>query len=282
MNKSPKVNLASYRVFRTLQCLFEEDLTMNELIEKLNSDNQGDYNNFVVSKYLNTCKCCGLDIQKVDGKYALSGFPYKEKYSDSEMALINELVNTTDTLKSKKMMDKILTKFHMPLCKSGNGLKSSENYRLIKLFEKASISNADIELIYRNGKTIVCSPKDIKVDDGKLVLNIIGDEGPKDVCPDELADVKLLDSKIRKVKVHSGEVIFELRGKLAKRYQLRENEQLIKVKKNGAIVVSNKYEDKTKLLRRLMRYDFSCKLLKPVSYVDDMRNLINDTLKNYN
>ena len=76
-------------------------------------------------------------------------------------------------------------------------------------------------------------------------------------------------------------VIFEIKGSLAKRYQPRENEQITHFKNNGSIIITNRYEDKKQLLHRLMRYDSSCKVLKPKAYVAEMQEMIANTLKNY-
>lgn len=281
MKNKPKVNMASYRVLRTLQYLFEEDLTMQQLIDKLNSDNSGTYNNFVVSKYLNTCKCCGIDIQKVDGKYAIMNFPFGEKFTADETKLIYDLINCNENRKTQTINNDLITKLHLPLYKSSNGLKSSESYRLINLFEKSLVIKNEIELIYRSGEILKCKPESIKVDDGKIIFRIKKDNSIKEVSPEELADVKISNKKVKKSELGGKDVIFELRGKLAKRYQLRENELILRYKKNGDIVVINKYEDKESLFRRLSRYDYLCKIVKPLSYAKEFKTIINDTLKNY-
>ena len=113
------------------------------------------------------------------------------------------------------------------------------------------------------------------------MFKINSNNSTKEVNPDYLADIKLKDKTVRRTKSYPQEVVFELKGKLAKRYQLRENEQMTRMKPNGSIIITNKYEDKTQLLRRLMRYDSSCKLLKPKEYVDDLKGMIDTALKNY-
>ena len=102
-----------------------------------------------------------------------------------------------------------------------------------------------------------------------------------DVLPDEVIDIEVIDANAKKAKFESNEVIYELKGKLAKRYQLRENEQIIQYKSNGTIVISNKYENRKELLHRLMRYDSLCKILKPRDYVKEFKGMIKDALKNY-
>ena len=65
MAKAKKFNIASYKVLKTLLCLFQDNLSMQELISQLELSGYGPYNNYIVSKYINTLKCCGIDIQKI-------------------------------------------------------------------------------------------------------------------------------------------------------------------------------------------------------------------------
>ena len=284
MNNLRKINIASYRVLKTLLLLFEKDMTMNELVEALDADGSGTYNNFVVSKYVHTCKSCGLDIQKIDGKYCLVNFPFRIKFTPEETKLVFELQTCSEALKSKsqdKSMQSLLEKLHLPFFKSGVGFKSSENYLIVKLFEKAMAAESDVLLTFKDGSQKQCTPADIVMDNDKILLRVVSDNGVVDIYPDKLANVKPTNKSARKTKISGSEVIYELKGKLAKRYQLRENEQILKFKPDGTIVITNKFEDKTKLLHRLMRYDALCKIVKPQEYVDDFKKMINDALGNY-
>ena len=47
------------------------------------------------------------------------------------------------------------------------------------------------------------------------------------------------------------------------------------------IIIENRGEDKTELLRRLLRYDTCCEIITPKFYRNDMKNLIENMLKNY-
>ena len=51
-----KINQASLKVLKILSLLFEKNMTMNELVDAMNDNGLGPCNNFVVSKYINTCK----------------------------------------------------------------------------------------------------------------------------------------------------------------------------------------------------------------------------------
>ncbi len=284
MTKSRKINIASYRVLKTFSLLFENNLTMNELIFALNTDNSGSYNNFVISKYINTCKSCGIDIQKINGKYSLINTPFGAKFLPEETELLFDMetaAKKSKTANAENIITNLIQKLHLNNYKSSYGIKSSENYRLIKYFEKACVAESEVYLIYKTGERIQCLPKEITTENKKMIFKCVVNSKMEDINPDDLADIKLSNDAVRKTKLNGGEVIYELSGKLAKRYQLRENEQVIRYKANGTIVISNKYEKKEQLFRRLMRYDSLCKIIKPQEYVNEFKKILDDTLNNY-
>lgn len=285
MTKSEsKVNFASLRCLQTLLYLFEKDMSMKELINTLDQESRGEFNNFIASKYINTCKSCGMDIQKIDGKYTLLNFPFGPKISQEDAELVFEIKQNSEIVKSEKTekcIKSLVDKLHLTYYKSANGLKSSKNYKIIKLFEKALYANSEIELIYHSGETKRCIPADIYAKDGKIYFKTKYGCETADVDPDEILNITLTDKSVRKTKIEDNGIVFELTGKLAKRYQPRENEQIIKFKKNGNIVVLNRYEEPDILLHRLMRYDSLCKVLKPDIYAEEMKNMIERTLGNY-
>lgn len=282
-NDTPKINIASYRVLQTLMCLFEKNMTMQEIIDAMVQKVDKGYNNFVASKYINTCKSCGIDIQKIDGKYTLVNMPFGVKFSPDEAKLLYDLKLYTESLKNnktEKLFKDLLNKLHLSFYKSNAGLKSSVNYNVIRLFEKAYYAKCKITIIFKDDKKMECIPKSLKVVNGKILFTTQNSLGTQEIDPIDVIDIKFMEENVPKQIPKEG-VIFELYGKLAKRYQMRENEQLVKLTPKGSLVISNKYEDKDELLRRLMRYDSSCRIVKPASYVEDMKKLINETLDNY-
>lgn len=286
MNKKRKINNASYNVFKTLLKLFNENLTMDELIEKSNKEGTTEFTNFVISKYINTCKSCSLDIQKMGGKYSLVNFPFGPKYTQQETKLLCDITEIIDALgdnseEQKQIIKNLITKLHIPYFKSSNGLKSSENYRLIRLFEKACALKTNLVFTLPNNTTETYTPINIEVKDEKILFKVKSGEKEKYINPENIIDIEPVDKKIRKSRISETTVEFILKDKLAKRYQPRENEVISLIKRNGDIVVTNKFEDKEELLRRLMRYDISCKLINPKSYVEDLKKMINDAIKNY-
>ena len=76
-------------------------------------------------------------------------------------------------------------------------------------------------------------------------------------------------------------VVFRLKNKLAKNYKLREWETSSGFDENGHLIVVNKNEDFNILLKRLMRYGTECYITSPKELVDKMKQLLDETLSNY-
>ena len=77
-------------------------------------------------------------------------------------------------------------------------------------------------------------------------------------------------------------VVYTLKDKLAQRYELREHETIIlNDRENGKLTISNKGENKEVLFARLLRYDTSCEIETPKVYREEMKNLLDEMLKNY-
>ena len=65
-NEVVKRNVSGMQVIKTLQTLLEDNYTMQELITRLNeNEKEPIFNHSVISKYINTCRYCGIDIPKI-------------------------------------------------------------------------------------------------------------------------------------------------------------------------------------------------------------------------
>ena len=68
--------------------------------------------------------------------------------------------------------------------------------------------------------------------------------------------------------------VFEIMGRLAKTYTLYEGERVIKIKEDS-IVVSNNYEDKAELYKRLLRYGTLCKIISTQDDIERFKQMLN-------
>ena len=87
-----KVNLSSMQVLKTLQLLLEGNYSMTELVEKLNqNEKEPIFNNSVVSKYINTCRYCGIEILKIQNKYFVAHLPFGLNLVGKDIELLERL-----------------------------------------------------------------------------------------------------------------------------------------------------------------------------------------------
>ena len=96
---------------------------------------------------------------------------------------------------------------------------------------------------------------------------------------DRLSGIEILNEKFIG-KFSDQSTVFVLKGDLAKRYQIRENEKLLE-KHDNSIVISNRGENKEVLFARLLRYDDKCEIINPKAYREEFCQILNSTLANY-
>ena len=96
---SVKKNLSSMQVLKTLQVLLQGNFSMSELVERLNrNETEPVFNNSVISKYINTCRFCGIDIPKIHNKYFVASMPFGLELTNSDINLLENLQNIIKTI----------------------------------------------------------------------------------------------------------------------------------------------------------------------------------------
>lgn len=285
MTKSlSKVNLASLKVLYTLQLLFERDLSMDDLIKYYDLYHNELVSNFVMSKYINTCRYCGIDIKKINNKYTILNFPVGISFTNGELSLFKELKNCCEKMRLKNLsdsmqevLDKVNRRSERPISPVATAIIKDKN---IRHFEKACIVAQKVKVIFKDGTSLICEPVDTKIETDRIILMVFDGTNSRELNPDDIKEINILPQKANHKYIPTT-VLFELKGKLAKKYQIRDNEQVLRINSAGDFIITNRFEDKTKLLHRLMRYGDNCKIISPKSYVNDMKQLIEDTINNY-
>ena len=283
-NLPVKKNLSSTQVLKTLQILMEDNYTMAELIQRLNeNEKESIFNNSVVSKYINTCRYCGIKIPKINNKYYVSSIPFGMNISESE----NDLINYLQSYSKKAMSlnaNKAFSKFIAKLSKYSNReLSRIEEDSLditCAIFEKAVKSENRVLLMLKNKMVLDCVPINVLEYDGKLYFHVLYEGKEKNIQIDRISGLEVLKDRFKPVKTE-GTVIFKLTGDLAKNYNLRENEKIITNNLPGSLTVINYNENAPILLSRLMRYGELCEIESPKYFRTDMKNTVDNTLSNY-
>ena len=271
-----KRNLSSMQVLKTLLVLMEGNYTLNELTDKLNKDEASPiFNHSVISKYINTCRYLGIDIPKIHNKYFVASLPFGLNLDLRDLELFENLQNVAKEILPEKSLNIFTNFINKQLVRADRQVP----HKAIEMFDRAIQEKRKINLMFKNNTNITCIPVGIVENKGKTFFNIHLEEKEKLYVLDNIVGIEVLPQRF--AKNYTGQVVvYTLTGNLVKRYELRENEQLIS-KEQDSITISNKGENKEILFSRLLRYDSSCEILHPKHYREEMKQLLNDMLKNY-
>ena len=284
MIKEPqKKNLSSMQVFKTFQVLLEGEYTMAELIEKLNSkEPDAIFNNSVISKYINTCRFCGIQIPKIHNRYLITDIPFGLHLTDGECDSLNELkifIETNMSSRVLKIFNKFTEKINRFASKKISKIQKSNSWEFFEIFERAIANKKMVKLLFRKNFNITGIPITIKSAKNKFFAQIHVKGRDRMIDVSRLSGIQILNETFSGYNPEQ-EIVFELKDNLAKRYDLRKNEVILSSNSDN-ISVSNKCNNVSELLSRLLRYDNKCEVKNPKPIREMMKNEIDETLKNY-
>lgn len=281
---SLKKNVSSMHVMKTLQVLLQGNFSMNELIEKLNfNEKEPIFNNSIVSKYINTCRYCGIDIPKIHNKYFVASMPFGLELTACDINLLENLqsiIKEEMASKYHKIFDKFIEKLNRYSNKKIARVEKDSYKISAELFEGAIQDRRKVRFMYKNRNILDCIPVKISQSKGKTYFHVIYNGKEKMITPDRVSGLEVLSEKFIPT-FNEQSVVFVLKDALAKKYTLRENELLSNSSPFGTITVSNRGEAKELLLSRLLRYGDNCEIIYPKSYREEMKQILDDALNNY-
>lgn len=284
MNKvSLKKNLSSIQVLRTLLLLLDGDYSMNELIKILNKNNpEGNFNNSVISKYINTCRYIGIKIPKINNKYYVASLPFGFELSINDIDVlkyIQNIVKKDMTAKNFAIFNNLFDKISKYSNKQIEKVEKEEFSMSLDLFERAVAQKRKIKLMFKNRDELECIPISITQNGKKTFFNVFN-KRIRNIDSSRLSGMKFIDEQYIELFDSNQVAIFNLKGPLAKRYEARDNET-IQQNNDGTITVINKNENKDILLSRLLRYQDLCEIVQPKGYREEFKQIISNTLNNY-
>ena len=279
-----KINLSSTQVLKTLKILMSGDYTMSELIEKLNENEpEPIFNNGVVSKYINTCRYCGIGIPKINNKYFVSKIPFGIDISVRENELINYLQSNAEAALSAGANKKLANFFTKVSRYSNREIERAEgesSEKICSIFEKAAKDEIKLLFLLKNKKSLKCIPINILYHNGKRYFHVYSEDKEYNILIDRVAGIEVLKERFSTLKP-DGAVVFKLFDALAKNYNIHENEKIIANDLPNSITVVNYNENKLVLLSRLLRYGDLCEIETPAHIRLKMKEIIDETLANY-
>ena len=282
---SIKKNLSSMQVIKTLQVLLQGNFTMNELVDRLNlQENEAIFNNSVVCKYINTCRFCGIEIPKIQNKYFITKMPFGLDLNSSEIKLLDNLqiaVKENMTKKNCQLCDNLIDKLNKYTNKKIIRVSKNTYKITAELFDNAISENRKVKFLLKNGTEQICTPIKAIENGDQLFFNVLYKNKEKIIKSNRIAGIEVLSDKYIPRKNSDITVTYKMKAQLAKRYSLRENENILQTFDNGDITVSNYGEVKEILFSRLLRYADLCEILTPKIYREEIKLLLDNTLSNY-
>lgn len=285
-NEVVKRNISGLQVIKTLQILLENNYTMSELIERLNStEKEAVFNNSVVSKYINTCRFCGFDIPKIHNKYFLAKVPFglEPTQRDFELlAILQACANRRLGGKSNKLFNDFIRRLNKYSNKDIIRVEKKTFKITCEMFDKAIQEKRKVMLMFKAKALLECIPLEIVEQKGKLYFKVLYNDKERYVAMERISGLEILGKVFVPSEEELGEtVVFKIKGDLISRYTLREHETEIGRHIPEYITISNTGEDKKELLSRLLRYDKLCEIVSPQHYRDEFKLMLNDMLANY-
>lgn len=307
--KNPLENLngSAYRVFETLKFLVKKPASVPEIqhyLESLDNEDIKGYSKAVVYKYLTTLKVVGITLVRKNCKYEVINLPFKINFSENSLNALAILNNASAIIPEKYLSEKISEFFYQlkmrysldfklfekQATKVGRTLHISkptiEQSKKLLEYENYCKENFRLQIRYYNlfgeEKSSIIEPLDVKFEDRQVCFTAFCTKTNSflELNINQILEIKQTPLKCSG-KLSASTTVFKLKDKLARRYMLRNDEQVLNVDKDGVVAIANKNEPKDKLYLRLMRYADLCEVVTSKKDKEFMLNLINKTLSNY-
>ncbi len=293
MDKNIKFSETILRVSSLLLQLLQKPMNYEEMFDFYNKNFENTvYSKEVLNKYLNTLRMAGLNIERINGRYTLLNFLTQISFSKEEAEIfrkIEQAILKYGTVKNIKTFLNFKTKLIKFL---DTDSRKAINYYdntitfttklglLIKQYNQLCEDKQKIKIKYRS-KTLTVEPEQVLCIDNKFYLECFNISDYK-LNLMEIEKICLLEQQPAKntYKTSPNTVLFELSGRLAQNYKLKEGETII-AENQAKIFVKSPLNDYEFLARRLIRYQNCCKILKPIEFKEYFKDYINEIFNIY-
>ncbi|MBR1616560.1 hypothetical protein IJ670_00260 [bacterium] len=259
-----------------------------EILEKLNIMTPTFY------KYLAKYNDADFKIQKIDNFYQINIYKNVLKLNEPEKSAIAYMMNIA-RIYLPDYKYKIFRNFCDNFLMLSNSYTHKEIYEKyntlrhayfveefgdkINILERFMKEKKDVVVTLKNKKEFFITPLKFDYKKDNIVL----------VCEDKIMQkdetillkniVKISSLKGKKMQIQKNEIIYELTGRLASTYLLKQNERIISSSANS-LKIACKYDNKSVLFKRLLRYDTLCRVLFPKTEVQEFKKLIDKSIEN--
>lgn len=310
-NSNKKINNTALRVFEILKLMINNDYTKEAILDIIvdNEKIEPVHRIETLNKYFHTFKLLGAEIAKSSDKFILEQTPISIKLSDKELETFLFLVEysknictTSEHKNIEKLFANILkffdkeTKERIPLVKEKISKKYRKqlSFRIDKdeanRYEALCREKLKLELTYNNKslnlvQKFVVEPKETVITRTGCILRAYNPSIAEiqDFHTDNILTCNQLPTMSREIEMtHS--ITFKVMGRLAKAYELKQGERVTQCGMENGVeykVITNTLEDKSELLKRLLRYGVSCKIIYPAAFKTLAIKQINKIMSNY-
>ncbi len=244
-------------------------------------------------KCLKTIKNAGFEVEKKGIKYSSSKFSKSINFTSLETSIFSYLLFLSYSMlpdkKNKYFYNAIMKILHISTKENYEETilkfeshKKTANDNIFKekveLLQKYKDNKYVLKIVLHSGKKYILTPLDFHWQNGKAYFYFINQTKRKKMILIDKIEKIIPEDKIEYIP-EAKETIFELYGRLAKIYVLKENERIIDSFPDK-LVIANGSSDKEVLFRRLLRYDELCKVLFPKEDVKTFKEIIEKSLDN--
>ena len=300
-----KYNDACIKLFKFIIMLYEDKAYFKDVINLISDgEYDGTSNTHVtLNKYLNALKIYGIKVKKINNKYQLLSPLDKISFNDNDIKCIKKLKSAAELLSENSSIKQNFNAFIKNLelrydettkniaykqnnIEHNNDFICSDLVEQIKLCEKYCNEKQKLEIVYKNSNNqeanLVCTPLETIYLKRQICLKTIGNNGSRvyEIPVEAIKEIKQLPVSGNSAQMPTT-IVYRIKNRLAKNYRIRDLEKLEKIETNGNKIIVNKGEDFNILLRRLMKYGTECEIISPKFIKEEMINLINKTLSNY-
>ena len=287
-----KTSDTTIRVGKFLLELLNNPMSYDEMLKFFENKVENPvYTKEVLSKYLNTLRALGLEISKYKSKYYLLNFLFQINLNKEEIKAFNDIETSILRYGTDKNI-KVFYDFKKKAIKfiSPNSRKEINNYVekflttdigiKIKQFGKFCNDEQLLKISYED-EIIIVEPTQILFFENNIYLECYDTKNYKirKLVLDKIDIIEQQPLKNKNIKM-SNSAVFEISGKLASTYKLKEGETIL-AQHSQKIFVKNENEDFEFLAKRLIRYQRCCKVLQPQEFVEYFKNYTNKILDVY-
>lgn len=273
---------------KIFQMLYKNPCSLDEICDELYSEDIV-LSRETIAKYFKTLRSFGCVIRKRKGRFELVSVPFSLDLSDDDFYFLAAFENLGINLYGenikedlKSVLAKVLSLTDGSSYEKYRGYSSgvSKINHISVLFRdkiskllKYGYDNAKIKILYGD-KKINISHISFKYCDNAVFLHVFN-EDMKSYELLLLENIKEIYStpKSSLASNFAPNTVFELKGRLKNSYTLYEGERVIKVGEDF-LVVANNYEDKSELLKRLIRYGDLCKIISPKGDIEKFKEML--------